>query len=77
MEDIFAFYNRNSKSDKLFIDDSNFLNNIKLSINDSKFYSNNKFSSNYFGNNNIKMANNTKILYINFSNILLNFCIIN
>lgn len=34
---IFAFYNKNSKSDKFSINNSNFLNNNKFSINYDKF----------------------------------------
>lgn len=75
-----AFCNKNNKSNKFFVNNSNFLDNNELLINFNKSYSNNNFLIDYFTNGNIRMANanNTKILYNFFgNNSLLNFNIIN
>lgn len=64
MQVTFTFSNKNDKSDKLLVNNSNYSNNNKLSINDSnylyitKLLINNDNISNYVGN--INMDNNTE-----------------
>lgn len=76
MQAIFAFCNKNGKSDRFSIYNDNFLANNKLFVNDGKFYCNGNFSGKYFCNGNVKMANNNEIIYIAFSNIFPDFRII-
>lgn len=75
IETTFAYYNKNGKSDKFSINDSNSLDNNKSSVNYSKSYGNDNFLSDYFDNNNIRMVNvnDTKILYILSNNSFPDF----
>lgn len=78
MQDTIVSCNENSKNNKLFVNDGDFSDNNKLFINYTKSQDDGNFSDNYFDNNNIRIANTNdiKILYILFSNNLLDFSII-